>query len=217
MTVNGIDVSHLQGLVDWPMVVAAGNAFAFAKVSEGTGFHDPTFAINWKGAKAAGLLVGAYHFFHLEQDAATQAQTFLAAIAKVNGGSPVLGPGYLPCVIDVEPRFGVNVPSPQDIAAGVRIWLTTVSQATGVPAMVYCSPGWWNGAVAPAMPLPGCLFWLAEYEEGLTAPSLPKGVLDWTFWQNSGSARVSGVDANVDTDVFNGAKSDLAALARLSP
>lgn len=204
---NGIDVSHLQGTVDWHEVAGAGNSFAFLKASQGVGYHDSRFAQNWTAARAAGMIVGAYHFITAD-DAASQAQNYLRAIQGVNGGNTTLGPGILPAVLDVEAMTG----TPQENAAIVRIWLTAVSQATGTPAMVYTSPGWWDGAVAPAIPLPGCLFWLAEY--GVSAPKLPTGVLDWTFWQTSGSGTCPGVSTAVDLDTFNGDSDDLQALAR---
>ncbi len=62
-TVPGIDVSYWNAGIDWPKVRAAGQRFTFIKASEGDGYLDPTFDDNWRGAKAAGLLRGAYHFF----------------------------------------------------------------------------------------------------------------------------------------------------------
>ncbi|MGR6763258.1 GH25 family lysozyme [Paenibacillus sp. ALE3] len=37
-------------------------SFAFVKASQGQRYVDPTFIANVKGARAAGLLLGAYHF-----------------------------------------------------------------------------------------------------------------------------------------------------------
>jgi hypothetical protein len=59
---EGIDVSHWQGSVDWDRVRAAGKRFVFLKSSESTDYVDPTYASNRSEARAAGLLVGAYHF-----------------------------------------------------------------------------------------------------------------------------------------------------------
>lgn len=205
---EGIDVSHIQGNIDWSKVAGAGKDFAFIKASQGIGYHDSRFAQNWVEARDAGLTVGAYHFITAD-DAAAQAQNYLRAIQGVNGGNTTFGPGILPAVLDVEAMKGPA----EENAAIVRIWLTTVSQATGQQAIVYTSPGWWEGAVAPAMPRPGCLFWLAEYE--VSAPKLPTGVLDWTFWQIIASGKCAGVSTPVDLDCFNGGPDELAALARL--
>src|ERR1035437_6070836 len=59
----GIDVSHWQGTgINWASVKTSGVTFAWAKASEGTGYTDNTFAVNEANAKAAGVLIGAYHF-----------------------------------------------------------------------------------------------------------------------------------------------------------
>jgi len=42
-SVNGIDVSHWQGNIDWSKVYNSGYRFAFAKATEGVGFTDSNF------------------------------------------------------------------------------------------------------------------------------------------------------------------------------
>src|SRR6185312_15206126 len=59
-TVDGIDVSEYDDAVDWPTAKAAGIAFAFARVSDGLDFPDPRFAEYWSGARADGVIRGAY-------------------------------------------------------------------------------------------------------------------------------------------------------------
>jgi GH25 family lysozyme M1 (1,4-beta-N-acetylmuramidase) len=43
---QGVDISHYDGTIDWTKVKASGRAFAFAKATEGTTYTDPTFATN---------------------------------------------------------------------------------------------------------------------------------------------------------------------------
>ena len=57
----GIDVSTWQGSIDWPSVKQSGISFAWARASDGTNYIDDTFANNEANAKAAGVLIGAYH------------------------------------------------------------------------------------------------------------------------------------------------------------
>ena len=99
--VPGIDVSHYQAVVDWTAVAAGGERFAFAKASEGALVPDQYFLDNWRGMKAAGILRGAYHFFHPNADPQAQASNFLNRLAAANGGSPLLAPGDLPA----RPRY----------------------------------------------------------------------------------------------------------------
>jgi len=80
--VPGIDVSHYQEVIDWPTVAAGGEAFGFAKASEGGSVADLYFADNWSAMRGGGLLRGAYHFFHPATDASVQADYFLKASGK---------------------------------------------------------------------------------------------------------------------------------------
>ena len=92
--VNGIDVSHFQGSIDWEEVAAQGIGFAFVKATDGLG-TDPAFATNWSGANQAGILRGAYHFFRPKLSAIDQAKHFCEVVES-------LGVRDLPPVLDVE-------------------------------------------------------------------------------------------------------------------
>ena len=195
----GIDVSHFQGHVDWQAVKAAGCDFAFAKATEGAGVTDPFFAANWAGMKAAGLLRGAYHFYHAEQSAAAQAAHFLSNVQ--------FEPGDLPPVLDIELNDGVTG---QPLVEGVQTWLDAVESAAGVAPIVYTNAAFWDAHFTDQFgqyPL-----WIAHY--GVAAPSpLPRGWADWTFWQYSASLNIAGVGGPADHDYFNGPLAQLQALA----
>jgi lysozyme len=193
---SGIDVSHYQGVVDWAKIKAANVTFAFAKATEGANNTDAKFAANWVGIRNAGLVRGAYHFFHPSQDPAAQAQHFLQTVQ--------LSPGDLPPVIDVESADGV---SNSVIQSGVKTWLDAVAAQTGVKPMIYASPGFWNQHLNDQFG--GYPLWVAQY--GVNAPRLPKGWTNWTFWQYSQTGRMNGVLGNVDLDYFEGSLDDLTA------
>jgi lysozyme len=198
---NGIDVSHYQGTVNWAEVRSANCAFAFAKASESTSIVDPEFAANWSGMKAAGLVRGAYHFFRPEQNAVAQANHFLQTVQ--------LEPGDLPPVIDIELNDGVTGGA---LIAGVGNWIDTVAQATGMTPMIYTAVYFWNEYMNDGFgkfPL-----WLAHYTSAPTPQPLPKGWTNWTFWQYSQSIPIAGVHGNADHNRFNGAQADLQALTK---
>lgn len=197
--VEGVDVSHWQGTIDWRAVRGAGIGFAFIKATEGGTFTDPAFAANWSAAGAAGVRRGAYHYFRPSVDAAAQAQNFLRVVQ--------LGPGDLPAVLDVETSEGV---ASDALIRAVRTWLETVERATGKRPIVYTYPDFWNRGVGGAVgtyPL-----WIATY--GRDAPIVPAGWSEWTFWQYSSTGRVPGIAGDVDLDRFAGGEARLAALAR---
>ena len=60
--VQGIDVSHWQGNINWTSVKNAGIKFAFAKATEGVDFVDVNFHQYMNDAMAAGVPIGPYHF-----------------------------------------------------------------------------------------------------------------------------------------------------------
>src|SRR5205085_10545153 len=70
-TTKGIDVSKWQDTINWTSVKNAGIAFAFIRLSDGANTKDAKFAANWAGAKAAGIIRGAYQFFRPAQNVNT--------------------------------------------------------------------------------------------------------------------------------------------------
>ncbi len=209
-TVPGIDVSYWDAGIDWPKVRAAGQRFVFAKATEGDFYQDPTLDDNWFGAKKAGLLRGAYHFFRCNVDAKKQAKYYIDYVRTLKDD------GELPPVLDLESNDGQKK---EKIIPAVKIWLDLVEAAFGKKPIIYSGfyflqdflseagggpPSW-----AKDYPL-----WLAQYPnqyvEGMQ-PSLPKGWYKWTIWQYSEKGIVNGFGANVsvDMDLFNGTLGDL--------
>ena len=85
--VRGVDVSSYQGVVDWPVLAGQDVDFAYVKATEGSGFVDDRFAENLQGARDAGLLVGAYHFFSFESPGRSQAEQIIATVPADEGCS----------------------------------------------------------------------------------------------------------------------------------
>ncbi len=191
---EGIDVSHHNGVVDWPKVKSAGMVFAIVKATEGVSWVDPELWDNWVGSKGAGLIRGAYHFLDAEKDAVIQAENFLDHVR--------LEPGDLPPILDVEQAKGET---PEDLDEQALLWLRTVRRFSGHAAILYSSLNFLDKFMPSGFedhPL-----WLAEYGEQV--PALPNGWHDWTFWQYTQHGHVPGVAGTVDRNRFAG---DLAAL-----
>jgi len=195
---QGIDVSHFQGAVDWHAVRQAGKSFAFAKATDGVTYTDPQFAANWAGIKAAGLVRGAYHFFEPTDDAASQAEHFLATVE--------LEPGDMPPVLDVERNTGVTS---AQLWEGVAAWLEEVAAKTGRLPMIYVAPGFWNSN-SPDLSLVKYPLWLADYA---VQPTLPHGWSAWRFWQYSQTGAVEGLHGQFDLDEFNGTAEQMLSFA----
>jgi len=211
-TVPGLDVSYWQAEVDWPAVRSAGVKFVFIKATEGVGYTDSTFADNWEGAKASGILRGAYCFFHPNQDARQQADRFVRTIRDREDD------GELPCSIDLEVTDGV---SNRKIIVGVKTWLDEVEQLLGRRPMIYSGVSFLETSLTEQGEPPewaqGFDLWLGwfprKYVQGMT-PLMPRGWHKWKFWQYSGEGRISGIQPQVDLDIFNGTAEELIAFAR---
>jgi lysozyme len=90
----GLDVSHHQGAIDWNLVRKDGIEFAYLKATEGGDYVDRMFARNATEATAAGLDIGAYHFFTFCRSGREQAENYLR-VAPPQAD-------WLPPVIDSE-------------------------------------------------------------------------------------------------------------------
>jgi lysozyme len=201
-TVEGIDVSEFQGNINWSQVKAAGKQFAFIRVSDGT-YQDPKFATNWAGAKAAGVLRGAYQFFRPEDDPIAIADQFLAKIGT-------LGPGDLPPVLDVEVT---DSQSAATIRTNMEKWLAHVEAKTGRTPFIYVSPGFWPNVGSPNES--HYRLWVANWQ--VNCPNTPTGWSTWQMWQYADNGSVSGISGAVDLDRFNGSLAQLQAIANGAP
>ncbi|HEX8611431.1 MAG TPA: glycoside hydrolase family 25 protein [Telluria sp.] len=200
---NGIDVSHFQGRIDWPTVAQQGIAFAYAKASEGNSVTDPSFSANYQAMRAAGIARGAYHFLHADVDADEQARHFLGVLGAVQ-------PGDLPPMLDVETACGLQCAA---IDRAALAWLTEVQQALGVTPLIYSSLSFWNSNLAGCAALCAYPLWIAEYTSA-AAPVLPHGVSGYAIWQHAQTGKVAGIAGAVDLDRFNGTAQALAQLGR---
>lgn len=60
--VHGIDVSHYDEKVDWPLLKQNGVEFAIVKLSQGNYYKDAVAAGHLNGAAGAGMVTGIYHW-----------------------------------------------------------------------------------------------------------------------------------------------------------
>jgi lysozyme len=215
-TVPGIDVSYWNAGIDWPKVRATGQRFVFVKATESSTYKDPTFDDNWSGAKGAGLLRGAYHFFRCNVDAKKQADAFIDYVKSFSDD------GELPPVLDIETHDGQRR---DKVLPAAKIWLDRVEEAFRKKPIIYSGKYFLQdyfsepGGGPPAWARDHAL-WLAQYPDqyvpGLE-PFLPRGWFTWALWQYSDKGRLNGINANVDLNVFNGTLEELYRFAGAQP
>lgn len=196
---KGIDVSDFQGTINWTTVKNSGISFAFIKATEGTTFTAATFATNWAGAKAAGVVRGSYHFARPGTSPTVSGNAIAQANFFVNTVKPSQGDLQLVC--DFEVTGGLSA---TNLGAWLTAFCTQIKTLTHEPAIVYTYPSFWS-SMPSNWPIQNCALWIANY--GVSSPTIPApwASSGYAFWQYSSSGTVSGVGSNpTDLDTFNG-------------
>jgi lysozyme len=202
MTVDGIDVSQNNGNVDWTMVKSAGIAFAYARIAENT-MPDTQFATNWSAMQAAGVVRGAYQFFHPGGDPTAQASYVVGVLGR-------LAATDLPLAVDVEVT---DTLPPATVAANLATFVDAVAAGTGKVPVIYVGKNFWESSVQSSAFASDPL-WITN--TNVSCPNLPSAWTSWIVWQDSVTATVTGVPGTVAHDKFNGSAADLATFAGMT-
>lgn len=197
--VQGIDVSHHQGAIDWQKVAADGVDFAFIKATEGGDFTDKDFRWNWAESAKTKIVRGAYHFVTFCRPVVDQLAHVVATIPRE--------PGTFPPVLDLE--FGGNCakkPAVLAMHADLTFLVQGIQQHYGKPPLFYMTKEFVTEYRGPAFP--PMKVWARDVFRRPDAATFP----DWTFWQFAARARVDGISVPVDLNAFRGNANELQAL-----
>ncbi|MFJ8825534.1 GH25 family lysozyme [Streptomyces sp. NPDC102467] len=203
----GVDVSSWQGGINWGAVRSAGIEFAWMKATEGTTYKDPTFKTNYRRARNAGVIRGAYHFARPDVSGGAAQANFFAG----NGGAWSRDNLTLPGVLDIEGScYGKT-------RAAMQSWIFDFSHTyktrTGRDVVIYTSANWWNSCTGGWSGLSATSpLWVAHWVSA-GRPHNPSGFPYWTVWQYTSTGSVRGISGNVDLDRLSGDRSRLLALA----
>ncbi|ARE39947.1 Lyzozyme M1 (1,4-beta-N-acetylmuramidase) [Rhodovulum sp. P5] len=197
--VHGIDVSRWQRDIDWRRARASGVSFAFIKATEGVEELDPMFRAHWDGAGRAGVPRGAYHYFYFCAPADKQARWFIRNVPR--------SATSLPHVLDMEwnPHSPTcrKRPDGATVRAEAKRFLDILEQHYGRRPILYTTVDFARDTGIER--LPGTEFWLRSVA-GHPRETYPGA--RWTFWQYTGTGKVTGVDGPVDINVFRGSAAD---------
>ena len=187
--VHGIDVSHHQGKIDWKKVKAMKVKgitfdFAFIKATEGKTHNDTKYFYNWKNAKKNNIIRGAYHYFKPNVDGALQAKHFIGRVK--------LQKGDLPPVIDVEE---IGKVSKKKLMKEVLKFANAVEKKYAIKPIIYTFHDFYKLNFDETFM--DYKLWIAHYYV-----NSPRNKT-WNFWQHSDRGKVSGINTDVDFNVFN--------------
>jgi len=200
----GIDVSHHQGTtLNFMALRQAGVEFAFLKATEGGSFVDSRFQTNLRNARAAGMLVGAYHYVR-------ESTTVEAQRDHVRRVVPL----DVPVVLDVEAGSGT-------VEHARRLVLALRRIGYHVP-LLYLPRWYWQELRQPDLSgLPP--LWSSRYPDNVIDDLVDEfarvpahywngyGGLDVAVLQFTSSARIAG-HAPLDANAFRGTRPQLAEL-----
>ena len=184
---NGIDVSHYQGDINWKAVKEYGIDFAFIKCLQGKSRVDECFHTNMRNAIANDIPVGVYVYSKAKtiDDAVAEAKRVIKECSQYKLTYPV--------VFDFESKHF------EDMSLAMRgkiidaFCQTILSDGKYIP-MLYSSR-YWLMHMIPAEVVKKYDIWLAEYTTGK-----PKYTGDYKIWQY-GVGKVTGIIGDVDMNI----------------
>lgn len=188
---KGIDVSTLQGVIDWPRVPAD---FAMIKATQGRGegaatrllsrFTDSKFKRNIANARCP---VGVYHYFTAQDKAkATAEADYFCSIIE-----PYRNHIKLWAALDVE-SFYLDGLGKTELTAIVMTALERI-ESRGYKPMLYTNPNYLKYRFEPHA-FDEYDIWLAHY-----GVKTPYSVPNMKIWQY-GTTRTDGISTDVDAD-----------------
>lgn len=193
---KGIDVSTLQGIINWTKVKAAGIDFAMIKATHGRGegattknlrvFTDSKFTTNIKNAHNAGIPCGVYHYFTAQSDseAIYEAKYFINAI------KPYKKYIDLWCAVDVESEPHLKGVDSKTLTSATKKFIDYVKDV-GYKPILYTNPNYLKYRFTPNA-FNDYDIWLAHW-----GVSKPMSVPNTKIWQY-GEGRISGINTSVD-------------------
>ena len=214
----GVDVSDFQGSsINWTTVKSGGITFAWTKATEGAPGQYVTqtsFTVNESNGKAAGVIMGAYHYAHPERNtAASEASYFWGRAGTYTKAD---GLTLMP-MLDIE---GSALPNGDVGSTSLSDWINDWS--TDIVA-----DGQNNGSLSltPIIYVSACNAcdfdstvsqWgvdVANYNGQSSQTGTPWSTCTtcerwgsgaWDFWQYSSTGGITGYSGDIDKDVFNG-------------
>lgn len=194
---KGIDISVIQGNIDFNAVAAQDIKFCIIKGAEGNKGIDPNLNKNLAGCKAAGILTGVYSFLYPlptipsqpTRDPKWQAQKhFEAAQGEL---------GFIDLEWSAPQDWSKWGQSASQICDWTLTYLEEYTRLNGKVPVLYSYP-YFIKAIKPPQDFANYPLWIASYQN---TPAIPAPWTDWVMWQNTGGGGKLPNGAPVDTDL----------------
>ena len=193
--IEGIDISHHQGKIDWGACTPAksGKQFIIAKATEGKTYEDPMFVQNVTSARAAGFQIGAYHFLRFGTSSPSdQMANFVSKIRETGllaDKEPIIA-------LDIEEHKGADY----TLVGSMTEECVRYLKDSKITPYIYTRTSFWDKHVAVTPDIvKECPLWIARWrKKSPLLHELPRGWDSWTIWQYSDKGSVPGITGEVD-------------------
>lgn len=180
---EGIDVSHYQGQINWDQVAGADKiSYVYLKATEGAALVDDTYARNLSEARRVGLSVGSYHFYRPNVDWKAQLQNLTSNVRREDQD--------LVPIIDIEHRGAV---SEERFIEDLRSFVKEVTKFYGKKPLLYTYHNFYNKHLCGQFK--DYHWMIARYRSD--SPVLSDGK-EYIMWQYTQTGSMPGVRGNVD-------------------
>lgn len=189
-TLQGIDVSHWAGKINFRRVKKSGIRIVYIKATQGTDYVDPDFERNYRDAHREELNIGFYHYVTARNvnEAAEEARFFVSRIRdKVQ---------HARAAMDFETFGSLTTAEIREISLR---FLKTLERELRYLPIIYSDAS--NASTHFAdQHLVKYPLWIADY--GVSHPVMENPWHRWSGWQYTDQGRVHGIAGDVDRDHF---------------
>ena len=200
MSLNGVDVSSYQGLIDWKNVKMNGIDFAILKVIRKDLKPDSQFERNWSECEKVGLTVqGVYNYSY--------ATTEMKARSDAKKVLEILGNRKPMVWLDVEDKCQMNLG--YGLIAIINAYGKVITDA-GLKFGVYTGQSFYNSYIKPCGGIEYPL-WIARYgsNNGEMNTKYQPQINGMIGWQYTSKGRINGIKGCVDLNVWYKELNDL--------
>ena len=193
---RGIDVSSLNGEIDWAAVAEDGISFVMIRTavrdSEGELELDEMFEENLRGAKSAGLRAGLYVNLDVDsEEAAEELADFVLdnlSMSQEEMGAPIAIRVQIP-----DHTSSLSFQTREEWTQSVRAFCSKISKA-GYEPVIYANTAAFN-MLLNMEELEKYGKWLSDYGDYLYFP------YKFDYWQYSIKGSVNGIEGDVPLDL----------------
>ena len=190
-SVQGIDISHHNPILNWAEIRNQNINFAYLKATEGISHDDRNYPYNYKLASENGIKVGSYHFYNFAISGREQAKHFINVTQYKSGD-------LLPA-IDVEHSpanpYSIDTAFTKNVIKELQIMENELYEYYGFHPIIYTNLDCYKLYIKNSFP--DNLLWIS-----CLANEPSDDIKNWVIWQFSHEGKLPGIVSDIDFNYF---------------